>query len=106
MLKRRWKILKHEFCEPPKHLNRVVLACCALHNFIRLTGGHLDEERENMESDSDDEQSDAEEFEEKVSVTACTLTETIAGKEWRDQLAARMWEQYVAYLQQQGRLAI
>ena len=105
VLKRRWKILKHEFCESPAKLNKVVLACCALHNFIRLTGGRLSvvplEYIAHVPPASSDELGL-----DLLSDTAATHRRTSTSTRWRYELAQRMWMQYVQYLHTQGRVTV
>ncbi|CAO2177825.1 unnamed protein product [Urochloa humidicola] len=38
VLKMKWRILRGIPCYPPDTQSKIVLACCALHNFIRLSG--------------------------------------------------------------------
>lgn len=88
----RWAILRSRFFNPIKIQNRIIIACCLLHNFIR---------RE-MSTDPMEEQLDTEleaqlHNEDMTHAAPINSIETSdAWSAWRENLATQMWNECLA----------
>ncbi|KAL5700220.1 hypothetical protein ACHQM5_025694 [Ranunculus cassubicifolius] len=91
---KRWAYLRHPTFHDVQTQAKIVLACCALHNFLQCVDPEDDVEDE--ESDSDEEDED-EETDVPVEVANYEQFVIAATPQWsfkRDALAAQMWVEY------------
>lgn len=86
ILKGRWSILRSNSFYPIKIQNRIILACCLLHNFIRanMAVDPMEAEYPDLSAEDDDEPDD---FIEEVEASQ-------AWTDWRDNLAMEMWAEH------------
>lgn len=98
VLKRRWAYLRHPTFHDVQTQSKIVMACCALHNFIKFVDPDDDDiscsssdsdSSDNDEEDNDPEGGDVSNYENLVIASSPQWTF------FRDQIAAQMWTDYV-----------
>ncbi|XP_057419128.1 protein ALP1-like, partial [Lotus japonicus] len=89
LLKMRWAILRSPSYYPVKTHNRIIIACCLLHNFVRreMSIDPLETELENMPIN--------EEVDEHPHDNIETIEPSAAWTAWRDTLANEMYNDWV-----------
>ena len=91
LLKMRWAILRSPSYYPVKTHNRIIIACCLLHNLIRreMLVDPLETELDNMSTDD--------EVELELHDNIETIEPSEAWSAWRDALANEMYNDWIAH---------
>lgn len=94
VLKKRWPYLRHPTFHDVQTQSKIVLACCALHNFLQCVDPEDNVEDEES-SDSDEEDEEADVPTEVANYEQLVIASTPQWSFKRDALAAQMWAEYV-----------
>jgi hypothetical protein len=103
--KKKFKMFRQPTNFPPAIQARIIVACCNIHNFIRLHDPDDDSYDNDEDSDytMDDEESEGgEEVNEEDLAWGIAAEETQRAEAKRDEIAMAMWRSYQAELQRRG----
>ncbi|KAL5559045.1 hypothetical protein UlMin_035256 [Ulmus minor] len=89
VLRNRWEILRSPSFYPIKTQNRIIMACCLLHNFIRRKMSNYP--YDNVVNEPLEEFNQAEEYSGSIS----TIEPTDEWSEWRNHLAEQMYNEWI-----------
>lgn len=88
-MKSRFAILRSHAFYPIEDQNKIIMACCMIHNFIRTTNPH-DPEEENVNEDHCDG-ADAQPIDDFVG----TVEASVEWTGWRDTMAHHMYNEWL-----------
>jgi hypothetical protein len=108
--RKKLKAFRYGTSFPPQVQARVILACCLLHNFIKMNDVHdsdMDDQEEDVEDnmqpqDADVEPEDEDEMIERQRQWGISAAETAAAEAMRDDLAQSMWDDYQRVLRERA----
>ena len=91
VLKNRWAILRSPSYYPIKTQNRIILACCLLHNFIRR---EMPDDIPPVPADAENESDNDSDEDENVYQTIRSIEPSNEWTAWRNNLAQEMYNEW------------